>query len=122
MDKLTTYRSLIQRALTEYATLVNRQQKPGIETVCVFDEKRDHYLLLTVGWLEAQRVRNTTLYVRLRDEQFWVEEDWTEEGIAPELVRAGVPKEDIVLAFHAPYKRPYTGFGVGKEQVGQHAA
>jgi hypothetical protein len=27
-----------------------------------------------------------------------------------------------VLAFHAPYKRPYTGFGVGKEQPGQHAA
>ncbi len=24
----------------------------------------------------------------------------------------GVGKEDIVLAFHAPYKRPYTGFAV----------
>ena len=122
MDKLTTYRSLIQRILTEYSTLVNRQPRPGVETVCVFDEKRDHYLLLTIGWVEDQRVRNTTLYVRLRDEQFWVEEDWTEEGIATELVRAGVPKEDIVLAFHAPYKRPYTGFGVGKEQTGQRAA
>lgn len=122
MDKLTTYRSLIQRVLTEYAALVNRQPRPGVETVCVFDERRDHYLLLTVGWVESQRVRNTTLYVRLRDEQFWVEEDWTEEGIATELVRAGVPKEDIVLAFHAPYKRPYTGFGVGKEQPGQRAA
>jgi hypothetical protein len=27
-----------------------------------------------------------------------------------------------VLAFHAPYKRPYTGFGVGRERTGQHAA
>ena len=36
--------------------------------------------------------------------------DGTEEGIANRLVAQGVPKEHIVLAFHAPYKRPYTGF------------
>ncbi|WP_442921720.1 element excision factor XisI family protein [Microcoleus sp. Aus8_D2] len=29
-----------------------------------------------------------------------MEEDWTEYGIATDLVAAGVPKEDIVLAFH----------------------
>jgi hypothetical protein len=28
------------------------------------------------------------------------------------LLARGVPKEDIVLAFHPPYKRPYTGFAV----------
>ena len=26
--------------------------------------------------------------------------------------KQGVPKEDIVLAFHAPHKRPYTGYAV----------
>jgi hypothetical protein len=26
----------------------------------------------------------------------------------------GVPKEDIVLAFHEPEIRPLTGFGIGK--------
>ena len=36
--------------------------------------------------------------------------DGTEEGIANRLVTLGVPKDHIVLAFHAPYKRPYTGF------------
>jgi hypothetical protein len=29
-----------------------------------------------------------------------------------ELEQNGIPKEDIVLAFHAPYKRPYTGYAV----------
>jgi hypothetical protein len=43
-----------------------------------------------------------TVYVRIRDRKFWIEEDWTEDGIATDLVRAGVPKEDIVLAFHEP--------------------
>lgn len=122
MDKLTTYRDLIQRLLTEYAALVNRQPTPGVETLCVCDVERDHYLLLTVGWEQARRVRHITLYLRLRDEQCWIEEDWTEDGIATDLLRAGVPKEDIVLAFHAPYQRPYTGLGGGREQTGQQAA
>jgi hypothetical protein len=43
-----------------------------------------------------------TVYVRIRDGKFWIEEDWTEEGIATKLVGAGVSKEDIVLAFYDP--------------------
>ena len=39
--------------------------------------------------------------------------DGTEIGVANELVEAGVPKTDIVLAFYAPYRRPYTEFAVG---------
>ncbi len=41
-----------------------------------------------------------------------IEEDWTEGGIATDLLEAGVPKEDIVLAFHPPKMRPYTEFAV----------
>ncbi|MBV7337555.1 XisI protein [Chloroflexi bacterium TSY] len=53
-----------------------------------------------------------TLYVRIRNGKFWIEEDWTEEGIATHLVEAGVPKSDIVLGFHAPNMRPHTEFAV----------
>jgi len=110
MDKLTMYRNLIQRLLTEYAALVNRQPTPGVETLCIFDEERDHYLLVTVGWAQNHRVRNTTLYVRLRDGKFWIEEDWTKEGIAQELALAGVPHSDIVLAFTPPLLRHLTEY------------
>ena len=55
-----------------------------------------------------------TVYVRIRDGKFWIEEDWTEDGIATDLVRAGVPKEDIVLAFHEPKLRQYTDFAVAR--------
>jgi len=34
----------------------------------------------------------------------------TEAGLASGLVELGVPKGVIVLAFHAPYKQPCTGF------------
>lgn len=47
-----------------------------------------------------------------RTEEILIQHDGTEEGIANRLVDMGVPKEDIVLAFHAPYKRKYTEFAV----------
>jgi XisI protein len=37
----------------------------------------------------------------------------TEVGVANELVEFGVPKHDIVLAYHSPFMRQYDGFAVG---------
>jgi len=50
------------------------------------------------GWQNGDRVIGMTVYVQIRDGKFWIEEDWTEAGIATNLVRAGIPKEGIVLA------------------------
>jgi hypothetical protein len=92
--------------------LYNLYPTPGVETFVIFDEERDHYLLMSLGWAKDRRVRRAVLYVRLRDGKFWVEEDWTEDGVATDLLRAGVPNQDIVLAFHPPEKRPLTEFAV----------
>jgi hypothetical protein len=48
----------------------------------------------------------------IRDEKIWIQHDGTEGGIANELVERGVPKQDIVLAFHSPFKRQFTEFAV----------
>lgn len=42
--------------------------------------------------------------------KIWIEEDWTKQGIANDLLDAGVPAEDIVLGFQHPSKRPLTEF------------
>jgi hypothetical protein len=36
----------------------------------------------------------------------------SERGIANDLLELGVPKEEIVLAFHAPTRRKYMDFAV----------
>jgi hypothetical protein len=48
----------------------------------------------------------------LRDSTFLIEQDWTERGITCQLLEAGVPKEDIVLAFHDPESRQLTEFAI----------
>jgi len=42
-----------------------------------------------------------------------IQYDGTEVGVANELVELGIPKQDIVLGYHAPFMRQYDGFGVG---------
>jgi hypothetical protein len=53
------------------------------------------------------------LHIDIKRDKIWIQHDGTEGGLAGRLVEAGVPKEDIVLAFHAPYKRRFTEFATG---------
>ncbi|MBW4650603.1 MAG: XisI protein [Kastovskya adunca ATA6-11-RM4] len=112
MDKLIEYPKLIKRILKEYIEACNRRSDRDIETFLVADEPNNHYIWINLGWQNGERITGMTVYVRIRDGKFWIEEDWTEDGIATDLVRAGVPKEDIVLAFHEPKMRQYTDFAV----------
>lgn len=67
---------------------------------------------MAVGWQGSQRIAHCLIHCDIKANQVWIQHDSTEPGIALELVALGIPKADIVLAFLAPYKRPYTGFGV----------
>ena len=112
MDKLANYREIIKHVLSRYADLMNKGYPRDVETEVVFDEEHDQYLLLNVGWHGHERMRGTTVYVRIRNGKIWIEDDWLENGITPDLLEAGVPKEDIVLGFQHPSMRQYTDFAV----------
>jgi hypothetical protein len=105
MAAVAQYRALIQDLLTRYATLVATQQTPDVETLLAFDEAHDQYLWLEVGWENRHRVTRTIVHARIRDGAIWIEQDWTEDGIASDLWLAGVPREAIVLAFYEPVAR-----------------
>jgi hypothetical protein len=112
VDTLTDYRTVVKQALTEWVEYIRRANTPGIETEAVFDDERGQYLIVETGWHNRQRVRNEYIHVRIRNGKIWIEEDGTEEGVANDLVKAGVPKEDIVLAFQPPELRHLTEFAV----------
>ena len=113
MDKLEHYRSIIKKILTEYHQLFSQASTPNVEMLLAFDEKRDQYLWFQVGWTPEERIKGISVHIRLKNEKIYIEEDWTEEGIATELLREGIAKEDIVLAFHDPESRKFTEFSVG---------
>ncbi|AFY34460.1 XisI protein [Calothrix sp. PCC 7507] len=112
MDKLTYYQNLIKQILTEYERISSQVPDPDIDELLMFDDQRSQYLWFNIGWKNDKRVNAISVYVRIKNEKIYIEEDWTEEGIATELLRKGVPKEDIVLAFHSPETRKLTEFAV----------
>ena len=113
MDKVKRYRRLIRDLLSKYADLINRNSLGDQEAQIVVDEQHDQYLLVISGWRNKHRLHSDVVHVRLLNGKFRIEHDGLENGITPDLLAAGVPREDIVLAFHHPDLRPLTEFAVG---------
>ena len=111
MDRIEKYREIVKRIITDYA-----RYKPShgeIEGEIVFDPQRDHYELMRVGWHDVRRVHSSLIHMDIIDGKVWIQYDGTEDGIADELVEAGIPPQQIVLAFHQREARKYTGFAEG---------
>lgn len=108
METLKIYRSIIQDLLRRYATY--QPARGDIEVEMIFDEHNDHYELMYTGWNGPYRVHGSVLHIDIRNNKVWIQYDGTDAGIAEELVDAGIPRDQIVLAFKAPDIRPYTDF------------
>ena len=109
------YRQFIRDLLSERANRVSMQRNAQeYEVQTIFDSERDHYQLLYVGWRGDKRDFGCILHLDIKQGKIWIQHDGTEEGIANRLVEMGVPKQDIILAFHEPYVRQFTGFGTGE--------
>jgi hypothetical protein len=110
MDTLSEYRRTVQEIIRRYA-----QYKPAhgdVQVEIIFDPANDHYELVYAGWSGIHRIHGSVIHVDIRDGKIWIQHDGTEDGIADELVAAGIPRDHIVLAFKHPELRPYTGFAV----------
>lgn len=112
MDKLSQYRAIIMQLLNNHAELANKFSQTELKMHVIFDQEHDRYMVFRTGWWQKERIRSANVYLRLENEKIWIEEDMTEHGIASDLLKAGVPREDIVLAFHPPKMRPFTEFAV----------
>jgi hypothetical protein len=69
-------------------------------------------MLLDIGWYGHEYIHHTPIHVDIIDGKIWVQYDDSEEGIATDLLAAGVPRQDIVLGFRPPELRQYTEFAV----------
>jgi hypothetical protein len=111
MEKLERYRALAEKVIRAHSQ-PNQTTNFGIEYQAIIDHANGHYQSGVMGWRGNKRIRGATIHIDLKDGKFWIQHDGTEVGVANELVEMGVPKEDIVLAFYAPYRRQFTEFAV----------
>jgi len=110
MEKLARHSAILTQLIAQEAQRVSTH--PEIEVCQICDPVRHHYQLLYLGWQGVKRVFTPMIHLRLHNGKVWVEQDGTEDGVANHLLAAGIPREEIVLAFYSPQKRPYTEFAV----------
>lgn len=111
MDAVTRYPEIIKRLLSEYAAI-----KPAVgevEVELVFDDERQHYELMQCGWIGLKRIHGSVVHIDIKGDKVWIQHDGTNDRVAERLVADGIPRDHIVLGFHAPYKRPLTPFATG---------
>ncbi|MDY6781017.1 MAG: XisI protein [Cyanobacteriota bacterium] len=95
---------------TLYADFLGGDEEVQVELV--FDRERDRYLLVEAGWQNGYRIYGNVLHLDIIDGKIWIQHDGTEDGVALELVGAGIPEKKIVLGFRSFGQREITGFAV----------
>ncbi|MBE9068136.1 XisI protein [Leptolyngbya cf. ectocarpi LEGE 11479] len=110
MDRLTDYRQLVRDLIMDHTKVPYKHGDIRFETV--FDSESDRYLLIILGRENKRYEHGCLLHVDIIDGKIWIQRDGTEEGIATQLVEAGVPKDQIVLGFKSPERRKDTEFAV----------
>lgn len=122
MDKLNRYRNIVQTALSNYVKMRSGPSNHSeLELQTLFDVNHDHYQLVHVGWQNDglreseghRRIYGPLFHLDIKNEKVWLQLNTTDDDITQDLVRLGIPKEDIVLGFQDPYMRQFTEFAVG---------
>ena len=109
-SRITQYRSIVEQVLQDYAGFLGHDDQVQVELV--FDREHDRYLLVELGWQNDDRIYGTLLHLEIVGDKIWIQQDGTEEGVAAELIVAGVPKSQIVLGFKSLDRRRLTEFAV----------
>ena len=110
-DTLNHWRRTIKQILTDLAAV----PFPAVVTMSaktVFDEAADVYLVVVEGWQDVRRLHGCLVHVAIKEDKIWVQQDGTEDGVATDLLAAGIPKNCIVLGFKSPQSRALTQFAV----------
>ncbi|MDM8559624.1 XisI protein [Candidatus Parabeggiatoa sp. HSG14] len=110
MDTLNAYRQIIQNVLSQH--IQTKYANADLQNQAIFDSKHDSYCVLSTGWADVKRIHSCLIHIDVIDNLLWIQQDGTEDGIAYELEEAGIPKSSIVLGFHEPKVRQYTGYAV----------
>ena len=108
MDADRKFAPIVRQVLQEIACLTPTTETLRPELVC--DEAQGHFHVGEIGWEGNQRVDTILIHIDIIDGKVWLQYNGTDLRVAEELVRAGVPRDHIILGFQPPQTRKYTDY------------
>ncbi|MCU0326765.1 MAG: XisI protein [Spirosomaceae bacterium] len=98
MEKLIKYQQILTEFLEEYAK-IKYANVPNLEQQIIIDKDRNHFQLVSIGWLKDQFVHDTVFHFDIKDDKVWIQQNWTDIKLSKELITRGVNPEDIIIGF-----------------------
>lgn len=108
--KLAKYKKILCDYLQEYA-----QKRNSSERIyqLIADKKNNQYQVLNMYWEKRTFRYMIIFHFEIKpDAKVWLWVNNTDILVTEDLIALGIPKTDIVLGFHAPEVRPYTGYAI----------
>ncbi|MEZ4825484.1 MAG: XisI protein [Bacteroidia bacterium] len=109
MDKLIQYQNAIISLIEDYAA-IKPANMPDVTHEILADRDRNHFALVRLGWNKEKFVYHCVMHFDIIEGKVWLQQNWTDQNLAEELIEKGVAREDIILGFLPPYIRQHTGF------------
>ena len=111
MEKLEKNKKIVLSLLEETTALF--PQDSYFEVMKIVDNKSGQFLIYTDGWDKTWRDYGCFFHIQVKPNgTVYLHHDGTDLELAESLIAKGIPKSEIVLAFHAPYKREMTEFAL----------
>jgi hypothetical protein len=114
MERIKKYQAILIKLLEEYVHQFPIEPNSDVEEHLIVDTKRHYFQWLTIGWEQDEVFKSyiNVHFVIKPSGKVWLMENNTEIRFAEELVKRGVPRQDIVLGFQPPSVRAYTDYAV----------
>jgi hypothetical protein len=104
MDKVAQHKVIVRDIMNEIADMTPSDEKS--ETQLITDDEHGHYVLFSIGWHSYHREYAPFVHIDVRpDGKVYLQHDGTDLRIANWMMEKGIPQGEIVLAFHAPFRR-----------------
>src|SRR5579862_3705522 len=97
MAAVNAYADIVEKVLDVYTKIPYAHGDLTCEAI--YDRNRGRFVLITLGWDDDERVHHPLVHIDIVNDKLWIQTDNTEHGVAPDLVQAGIPKANVVLAF-----------------------
>ena len=110
MAAVNAYADIVEKVLDVYTKIPYAHGDLTCEAI--YDRNRGRFVLITLGWDDDERVHHPLVHIDIVNDKLWIQTDNTEHGVAPDLVQAGIPKANVVLAFRPLEMRQYTDYAV----------
>ncbi len=111
MEKIELYKKIIQEELA-YHQSHKAANAPELSRHLVVNDDKTEFILLDVGWFNMRYISDIIFHIGIVKNKVWIHNDYTDIGIADYLVKGGIPKSEIVLAFLPKYAQELSEFAV----------